>query len=287
MTTIQPRSAWAAGPNGRVDRGALAVTALTGLTLHWPGGGTNLTGLRGAQVAAQLRTWQAQHRRQGWADIGYNFLIDGGGTIWEGCGWYRGAHAGSGTGNRTTVGLQLITGTNEGPTQAQIEAVRGFRQHQLLARNPRATWVGPHSHWTGTECPGNRIRSLIASGAFSGAPAGGGPALTTPTTHEGDDMSYPVEIRYSGTKGHRYVVSHGVLTHIDSGRSEMVKNVLTTDDRWHVLGLEDGKAFLASMGIPLTAVDLTKGHVRDMMSGKLGRGLTYSRFEEAAMRGGK
>lgn len=174
MTTIQPRSAWGAGANRRVDRGSLVSSALTGLTLHWPGGGANLTRLRGSQVAAQLRTWQAQHRNQGWDDIGYNFLIDGGGTIWEGCGWYRGAHAGSGTGNRTTVGIQLITGTNEGPTAAQVEAVKWFRANQLFARNGRATWIGPHSHWTGTACPGNSIRALINQGAFTGSASTGG-----------------------------------------------------------------------------------------------------------------
>lgn len=158
---IKSRAAWGAGPNRRVDRGALVLSLLTAITVHWPGGGTNLTRLRGAQVAALLRTWQAQHRNQGWADIGYNFLIDGGGTVWEGCGLFRGAHAGSAIGNRVTVGVQLIYGTNEKPTLAQLVALAHLRLW-LLARAVKARLLYPHSFWTSTACPGP-VRTQLAS----------------------------------------------------------------------------------------------------------------------------
>lgn len=177
--TFTPRSTWGAGSNGRADRGALNLSGLVGITVHWPGGGSGLTRLSTAQVAAQLRTWQAQHRRQQWGDIGYNFLGDGSGNVWEGCGLYRGAHTGVMRGNVTTVGYQMITGTDEGPTAKQVAAFLNFRA-ELLKINPRATAIYCHSDWTSTSCPGDPIRDLIRRGALASAAAG--------NATEGDDM---------------------------------------------------------------------------------------------------
>lgn len=170
------RHGWTDRANGRANR-SLVLGNVVGITWHYPGQSGHMTGMSAPQVAAQLRAWQAQHIRQQWRDIGYNFLIDGSGRIWEGCGLFQGAHAGSTTGNATTVGVQLIVGIGEEPTAAQIEAARWFRAW-LLGRAPRAGAAWPHSHWTSTACPGDQVRRLVASGSLTTPPVQSAAATT-------------------------------------------------------------------------------------------------------------
>ncbi len=117
---VQPRSSWNVRSTSTSTAGALkmAVVHHTASTNSYSP----------SQVPGILRSTQAYHMdARGWSDIGYNFLVDRFGTIWEGRGGGQGkaiigAHAaGFNTG---AVGVSVIGDfTSTGPPSAALEAV--------------------------------------------------------------------------------------------------------------------------------------------------------------------
>src|SRR5699024_10000559 len=176
MAKIRPRSAWTSTSNGRAGRN-LRNADMLGVTYHWPGGGTNLLGLSAARVAARLRGWQTHHiNGKGWADIGYNYAIDGRGRIWNLTGLNRGAHAGgTGAGNYRSVGIVLVIGTNEQPNRAMLNSAKQLHAH-IKTRLPNATRVYGHRDWTSTTCPGPAVYRAIKAGKFAGKASAAKPA---------------------------------------------------------------------------------------------------------------
>ena len=169
--SILPRTAWTSATNGRAGR-ALKAADTIALTVHYPALGNGTYGnLAQAAVAELLRGWRALHIKspRNWADIGYNYAIDGQGRTWNLTGNNRGAHAGTLKANATTVGIVLILGNNEQPTPAMLAAFRALRTH-LLKSLPKATKVVGHQHWINTECPGKPLAALIESGGLIADP---------------------------------------------------------------------------------------------------------------------
>ena len=118
------RSSW--GANESIRRGPPAyATSIRGVTIHHTAGTNNYSR---AQAPAIVRGIQLFHvRSNGWNDVGYNFLVDKFGTIYEGRfgGVDRnviGAHArGFNTGS---VGIALLgTYTSTAPSQAAQDAI--------------------------------------------------------------------------------------------------------------------------------------------------------------------
>lgn len=94
----------------------------------------------------------------GWADIGYNFLVGGDGNVYEGRGWGRqGAHAPRF--NNQSIGIGMIgLFTNNLPVPAALNAVRSFIAcaQQLGHIRPVYQIIG-HRQASATECPGNSL----------------------------------------------------------------------------------------------------------------------------------
>ncbi|MCW2973124.1 MAG: cspA [Thermoleophilia bacterium] len=119
---IHLRSSWAAGP---AIASPLYAGKVEGVVIHHT---VNTNNYSCASVPAMLRGIQRAHQRSnGWNDIGYNFLVDRCGGVWEGRGGgiirpVIGAHsAGFNTG---TVGIALIgTYSSSKPTKQQLAAV--------------------------------------------------------------------------------------------------------------------------------------------------------------------
>ena len=78
IPSVRPRSAWGAGPY----HGTVAVAdELDQAVVHHT---VNGNGYTAAQVPSMLRSIQAYHQdSRGWDDIGYNFVVDRFGTVWE------------------------------------------------------------------------------------------------------------------------------------------------------------------------------------------------------------
>ena len=111
-----------------------------------------------------VRRIQRVHmKNEGYADIGYHFLIDGQGRVIEGRGLqWQGAHAG-GQNNRGNVGICLLGNFDEErPTQAAIRSLdRLVHELQRKLRIPRQN-VRPHKAWRETECPGEHMMPWFA-----------------------------------------------------------------------------------------------------------------------------
>lgn len=164
---IQPRSAWGAkSPDrGNVDR----MQPIERVTIHHSA--MYFRDTRPSTCGAQILGIQRSHMQTNkWADIGYHFLIDPSGRIWQGRDLrYQGAHA-DGENNVGNVGICLLgnfmrqkRGKERGqePTPAQVQSMR-----QLVAELMRAHRFGPeaihcHHDFKGTECPGELMTPLV------------------------------------------------------------------------------------------------------------------------------
>lgn len=168
---ILKRSAWTSTPNGRVGR-PISRSRVVGIAVHYPASGSKaLAALSEREVSERLRGWRAGHRAKGWADIGYNYAIDGRGRVWFLTGYSIGAHAGS-IGNTTRIGILMVLGDTEQPTLAMIDAFRRFRFEHVLVDFPGATRIDGHGSIPGnaTSCPGGPLNAAIKAGVLSARP---------------------------------------------------------------------------------------------------------------------
>ncbi len=166
-----------AAPRGKVraiSRGTWAVTppnpakmkpmgAVSRITIHHEGSAQPNSDATLAQVAATLRRIQGQHgKRMGAGDIGYHFIIDRTGVIWQGRDWsFQGAHT-SGA-NPHNIGVMLLGNFEiQQPTGQQLGAMYSLvaslvRKYGLNA----ATDLYGHSDFSNTQCPGKHLRPQI------------------------------------------------------------------------------------------------------------------------------
>jgi tetratricopeptide (TPR) repeat protein len=134
-------------PMGRVDK----------ITVHHTGGDL-FTGSTRADAAEEIRRIQKYHQNeQGWADIGYHYVVDRAGNIWQGRRLaYQGAHA-RGAANYGNVGIVLLGNyCQQGMTQAQRESL-GLLVEKLCEHfNIPAQRVYTHREIANgkTDCPG-------------------------------------------------------------------------------------------------------------------------------------
>lgn len=162
---VRPRSSWnAASPktwdidrsNGRWSRITVHHTAMLA---------RNLRGVSAATAGYAIAQIQSQHMDvNGWADLGYHFMIDPDGRVWEGRSLqYVGAHASRdpNTGanhNLGNIGVCLLGNfEQEDPSSAALASLEslldGLRQQHGIAHRQ----VFGHTHFKATDCPGQRL----------------------------------------------------------------------------------------------------------------------------------
>lgn len=111
----------------------------------------------------------ADKRKGGrWADIGYHFLIDGAGRVFEGRhAEVIGAHAGGGN-NMNNVGISLMGDFNKqqmtAPQRDSLVRLVTFLSIKYR-RDPSANgFIESHSHYGDTDCPGRNVLAFLSSG---------------------------------------------------------------------------------------------------------------------------
>lgn len=138
VPTVIPRSAWGAAP--QVCTPDVAAT-LVGAVVHHTAGSNAYSTV--AEAMQQIRNDQAYHiGTRGWCDLGYNFVVDKWGNIYEGRANSLalpviGVHAGGF--NTGTVGVSMLGDyTSIAPSAATLESVSQIIGYRLGAygRNP-------------------------------------------------------------------------------------------------------------------------------------------------------
>ncbi|MFJ5776873.1 N-acetylmuramoyl-L-alanine amidase [Streptomyces sp. NPDC093094] len=149
---LYPRSAWGARPPKEVTR--VDLSARTGFTVHYSDGPTT-------QTVRQIQNYHMDSR--GWSDIGYNFLVDASGRIFEGRGWHvQGAHA---TGSNVShIGVCFI-GEDGDATDIALSAIRTLYETavDMTGRTLEKTYHGGLPG-NSTDCPGAMLRAWVRGG---------------------------------------------------------------------------------------------------------------------------
>ncbi|MCX6406677.1 MAG: SpoIID/LytB domain-containing protein [Propionibacteriales bacterium] len=182
---IISRSSWGAkGPTKGNECSAPVYGASTlGAVIHHTAGSNDYTK---AQSAGIVRATQAYHTgARGWCDIGYNFLVDKYGQIFEGrrggiAKQVRAAHSGNGPVNERTVGISMMgTYSKVAPTAATKKAVADLVAWRFSLAKLKATGtyslgglrlnrIVGHRDVLSTECPGAVAYAWVTSSGSSG-----------------------------------------------------------------------------------------------------------------------
>ncbi|MFJ2731386.1 peptidoglycan-binding protein [Streptomyces sp. NPDC087317] len=173
--SIISRTAWGAKPwdNNPNSSGpaTVALSARTEFFVHYDGG-TPIT----RTGYAIPRAIEAEHLANGWAGIGYNFVVSQAGEIFEGRGWDRqGAHCPEH--NISGFGVQIAVGGDQEPTPAALAACRALYE-EACERTGRTLAKKGHKDGYATLCPGTRLYAWVQAGmpaqGYKPAPNPGG-----------------------------------------------------------------------------------------------------------------
>ncbi|HUS21198.1 MAG TPA: SpoIID/LytB domain-containing protein [Aeromicrobium sp.] len=171
------RSQWGARPQGNCSDPIYGSQTL-GSVIHHTVGSNSYTA---AQSAGIVRSIQAYHMNsRNWCDIGYNFLVDRYGQIFEGRGGginrqVRAAHSGNAKVNEMTMGVSLMgTFDNAAPTAAMKEATARlvawrFASAHIPAKGLYSVGgktlnrIAGHRDVISTACPGAYVYAWISA----------------------------------------------------------------------------------------------------------------------------
>ncbi|MFJ4908460.1 peptidoglycan-binding protein [Streptomyces sp. NPDC093249] len=125
---------------------------------------------------AIMRAIEAGHRAQGWSGVGYNWVVDQAGTIYEGRGWgLQGAHCPDH--NVSGLGVQIAIGGNQKPSPKALAAARALYD-EACRKTGRTLARKGHKDGIATACPGPTLYSWVRAGMPAGeykpAPTPGG-----------------------------------------------------------------------------------------------------------------
>ncbi|MFI4861671.1 MAG: peptidoglycan recognition family protein [Phycisphaerales bacterium JB063] len=150
------RARWS---TGNADAGNLnPMNGISKLTIHHEGSGVvNFTSFDAtAHHLDKVRTSHVNNNH--WADIGYHYIIDRAGRVWEGRDLrYQGAHVRNN--NENNIGVMTLGNFDrQSPTQAQLNALfdtvrRLKRQHNIARASVRS-----HQEINSTACPGRNLQ---------------------------------------------------------------------------------------------------------------------------------
>ncbi|MDD5627951.1 MAG: peptidoglycan recognition family protein [Elusimicrobia bacterium] len=155
---ILPRSAWGAQP----ARKPYEPMPADRITVHHTESGRILDR---EEAADELLSIQSFHQRgRGWVDIGYHFIIDGAGRIWEGRPLaVIGAHVRDR--NEGNLGISLMGDFHkpqrQKPTAAQLESLTALARWLASAYGIPAERILGHRDQDQTTCPGDNLYSRL------------------------------------------------------------------------------------------------------------------------------
>jgi hypothetical protein len=161
---VIPRGGWGASPVilGRID----PMGKISRITIHHTGGPT-FWGHSAADTAYEIRKIQRVHQSENrWADIGYHFIIDRVGRVWQGRPLvYQGAHA-HGTANRGNIGIVVLGNyMQQDMSPAQIRTLRNLvlQLSEEYGIPPSRIYTHGEIRHGLTDCPGPAVARVVQS----------------------------------------------------------------------------------------------------------------------------
>lgn len=157
---VTPRSAWTrAGVSRPSD--IYAIGGVNRITVHHDGMPPARLSSSG-DVAARIEQIRNSHvHGRGWADIGYHYVVDPNGRVWEGRNIrYQGAHVKDQ--NENNLGI-LCLGNFEvqRPSAQQLAALDRFLATQMTRYRIPMWRVKTHREVAQTECPGRNLQGYM------------------------------------------------------------------------------------------------------------------------------
>ena len=159
-TGVIPRSAWAKG--SPVPALMDTMLPVSRITVHHDGMDTFSSRGEG-DAASRLEKIRQAHRSKNWGDIGYHYLVDPAGRVWEGrpLAW-QGAHVANQ--NPGNLGI-CVMGNYEDqyPTDLQLETVERFVASQMRQYRVPVGRVFTHQELAATACPGRNLQPQLVA----------------------------------------------------------------------------------------------------------------------------
>lgn len=147
---IISRSKWGARPPR--NRTTTTWSQRTEFVVHYSAGPTD-------QTPRQIQNFHMDGN--GWSDVGYNFLVDTTGRIYEGRGWLVvGAHAP----NHNTSGLGVCFIGRDGDDTPEARRAIRWLYEEACRRAGRKLRVLGHRDVYSTSCPGERLHAWVRKG---------------------------------------------------------------------------------------------------------------------------
>lgn len=166
MTNIISRAEWGATSwRPKNEMYTVSMTEKTHFFVHYHGGKP-----RNDRGNANAKEIERIHLNNGWAGIGYNFIVGQDGAIREGRGWSLvGAHCPNF--NRVGVGVYVAVGGDQKPTAAALRSVRALYEesNKRAGRTLVKTYHGAHYP---TACCGEPLKTWVKAGMRVAADAG-------------------------------------------------------------------------------------------------------------------
>lgn len=164
------RSSWTR--NGPILSRINPMNGVTRITLHHEGAADSPVYFTDTKsVAERIELDRQAHLDRGWGDIGYHYIIDRAGRVWEGRPvQYQGAHVRDN--NEHNIGVMCLGNFDiQQPSTAQLATVAAFTQKLRHKYKVPVSRVYTHQELMPTNCPGRamqpRIVAMRSGGAFA------------------------------------------------------------------------------------------------------------------------
>ncbi len=157
---VNRRGGWAsAGPS---TRSINPMSGVRRITLHHEGY-KPVWFTDTASTKSRLELIRKSHRSRGWSDIGYHFIVDRAGKVWEGRPIrYQGAHVRNN--NQNNIGVMVLGNFQEQhPSSAQLINLPRFIAKLRRHYNVSTSSIYTHRELVATSCPGKHLQPKIAS----------------------------------------------------------------------------------------------------------------------------
>lgn len=163
--SVLPRSAWTSNGVAR-PQNINPMNGVSRITVHHDGMNafTSTSQADAARRIEQIRGSHIQRKAKSgerWADIGYHYIVDPAGRVWEGRSTqYQGAHVEDQ--NEHNLGIMMLGNYDrQQPTSASMDALERMLTMQMRRYRISLARVRTHRELAPTECPGDSLQAFM------------------------------------------------------------------------------------------------------------------------------